>query len=112
MLCGNHSGRSLYSNQCLFVGSQRIIFSQFQDITAPVVATPGSPFWFFLDCSISDISSQELCTGSMLSFATFFFGDKFSASNREIDIGILVAWNVLALFGTWLCLMKFNYVNT
>ncbi len=48
----------------------------------------------------------------MITFATFFFGDKFSTSNRGIDIGALAAWNILALFGTYICLKKFNYVNT
>ncbi|KAL3761106.1 hypothetical protein ACHAWU_001375 [Discostella pseudostelligera] len=85
-----------------------IIFSQFQDITAPVVASTDSPFYFSLGCSNDD----GQCTGSMIEFATFFFGDKFSASNRGIDVGILAAWNILALIGTWVCLMKFNYVNT
>jgi hypothetical protein len=75
-----------------------------------VVASPGSPFWFFLGCSIDNDGGQ--CNGSMIEFATFFFGDKFSASNRGIDVGILAAWNILALIGTWVCLMKFNYVNT
>jgi len=87
---------------------QRIIFSQFQDITAPVVASTDSPLYFSLGCSNDD----GQCTGSMIEFATFFFGDKFSASNRGIDVGILAAWNILALIGTWVCLMKFNYVDT
>jgi hypothetical protein len=47
-----------------------------------------------------------------MTFATFFFGDKFSASNRGIDVGALAAWNILALFGTYISLKKFNYVNT
>lgn len=48
----------------------------------------------------------------MIQYSTFFFGGKFSASNRGIDIGVLAGWILLALSGTWFCLKKFNYVNT
>ena len=86
-----------------------IIFTQFVETSTKVIATAGSPFWFFLGCG-SD--TEAICSGSMFQYATYFFGGKFSPSNRGIDIGVLVAWNVLALFGTWFCLKKFNYVNT
>lgn len=48
----------------------------------------------------------------MLQYATFFFGGKFSAEDRAIDVGVLLGWILLALFGTWFCLKKFNYTNT
>lgn len=86
-----------------------ITFTQFEAISTPVKAVFGSPFWFFLGCG-TDINQE--CSGSMIQYATFFFGNKFSASNRGIDIGVLVGWIVLALFGTWFCLKKFNYTNT
>jgi len=86
-----------------------IIFTQFQEISTPVAAEEFSPFWFFLDCTIED---GESCSGSMIQYATFFFGGRFSASNRGMDVGVLVAWIVVALLGTWFCLKKFNYVNT
>lgn len=91
-----------------------IIFTQFEAIATPVNATESSPFWFFLGCANAsdEINEGGSCSGSLIEYATFFFGDKFSASNRGIDIGVLVGWIVLALFGTWFCLKKFNYVNT
>ena len=86
-----------------------IIFTQFQEISTPVAAEEFSPFWFSLGCTIED---GESCSGSMIQYATFFFGGRFSASNRGMDVGVLVAWIVVALLGTWFCLKKFNYVNT
>mmetsp|Transcript_888 Transcript_888/g.1257 ORF Transcript_888/g.1257 Transcript_888/m.1257 type:complete len:1050 (+) Transcript_888:1338-4487(+) len=86
-----------------------IIFTQFENVSTQVIASAGSPFWYSLDC---ETGYTDTCSASLLDFATFFFGGKFSASNRGIDIGVLVGWNLLALFGTWLCLKKFNYVNT
>mmetsp|Transcript_3324 Transcript_3324/g.5465 ORF Transcript_3324/g.5465 Transcript_3324/m.5465 type:complete len:1454 (+) Transcript_3324:67-4428(+) len=85
-----------------------IIFTQFETIPIEVTATPESPYWYFLGCNYN----ESECSASLLKFATFFFGGKFSESQRGIDIGVLVGWNLLALFGTWLCLKKFNYVNT
>ena len=85
-----------------------IIFTQFEAIPIQVTAAPQSQYWYFLDCN----DGESECSASLLEFATFFFGGKFSASQRGIDIGVLVGWNLLALFGTWLCLKKFNYVNT
>lgn len=87
-----------------------IIFSQFEGISTPVSATEKSPYWYFLGCQ--HMGETELCSGSMIEYATFFFGDKFSASNRMVDVGALCGWIILALFGTWLSLKKFNYVNT
>lgn len=90
-----------------------IIFTQFPAISTPVTAEPGSPFWFFLGCTVDDVDDQgESCAGSMIQYATFYFGNQFSAGNRGIDVGVLVGWIILALFGTWFCLKKFNYVNT
>ena len=88
-----------------------IVFTQFGDIDVKVEATGGSPFWFFLGCSADDVG-EGTCTGSMIQYATFFFGGVFKESNLGLDIGVLVGWNLLALFGTWVCLKKFNYVNT
>lgn len=85
-----------------------IIFTQFETIPIEVTATPESPYWYFLGCNYN----ESECSASLLKFATFFFGGKFSESQRGIDIGVLVGWNLLALFGTWFCLKKFNYVNT
>ena len=87
-----------------------IIFSQFEGISTPITATENSPYWYFLGCQHMD--ETELCSGSMIEYATFFFGDKFSVSNRMVDVGALCGWIILALFGTWLSLKKFNYVNT
>lgn len=84
-----------------------IVFTQFEYLSAIVTATEGSPFWFFLGC----VRGEE-CTASLMTYATWFFGGKFSAANRVIDIGVLVGWNLLALFGTWFCLKKLNYTNT
>lgn len=86
-----------------------IVFTQFEAVSTPVDAIPGSPFWFFLGCGTNTMGE---CSGSMIQFSTFFFGNKFTADNRGIDVGILVGWIVLALFGTWFCLKKFNYTNT
>ena len=91
-----------------------IVFSQFEEIPTLVVASDYSPFWYFLGCNQNgneDVGA-ELCSGSMIKYATFFFGDKFSAANRSIDVGALCGWIFLGLFGTWFCLKKFNYVNT
>lgn len=87
-----------------------IIFTQFADITTLVVASPGSPYWFSLDGCVDH--PDTVCSASLLEYATFFFGGNFSASQRGIDVGVLVGWNLLALLGTWFCLKKFNYVNT
>lgn len=89
-----------------------ISFTQFQAISTPVVATERSPFWFFLGCANDEQTEEESCSGSMIEYTSFFFGDRFSASNRGIDVGVLVGWVLLALFGIWFCLKKFNYVNT
>ena len=87
-----------------------IIFTQFQELSVNVVPDEYSPFWFHLGCKRDAVAGS--CYGSMIEYATFYFGGKFSASNRGMDVGVLVAWVVLALFGTWFCLKKFNYVNT
>ena len=76
-----------------------------------VTATERSPYWFYLDSTIDCVDGDD-CSGTFLDFATFFFGGKFSAANRGIDVGVLIAWILLALFGTWFCLKKFNYTNT
>lgn len=86
-----------------------IIFTQFEAISTPVDAIFGSPFWFFLGCGAQN---EDVCSGTMIEYATFFFGNIFSASNRGIDIGVLIGWILLALFGTFICLKKFNYTNT
>ncbi len=88
-----------------------IIFTQFEAIPTRVQPTENSPFWFYLGCGNGD-SGGETCYGSMIEYATFYFGEKFSASNRGIDVGVLIGWILLALFGTYVCLKKFNYVNT
>ena len=96
-----------------------IVFSQFDGITTPVVAESLSPYWFHLNCWTQCDMQEALmdesvcvCQGSLIDFCYFYFGGKFSTANRGIDVGVLVGRNLLALFGTWLCLKKFNYVNT
>ena len=97
-----------------------IIFTQFQDVSARVVATPLSPYFFYLQslgmpgCSAEALlnDGEDSCYGTMLDYAVQYFGGKFSEGNRGLDIGILLSWIVLALFGTWFCLKMFNYVNT
>ena len=73
-----------------------------------VTATESSPYWFHLGC----VDGSDDCSGSFLDYATFFFGGRFSAANRGIDVGVLIGWILLALFGTWFCLKKLNYTNT
>ena len=87
-----------------------IIFTQFEGLSQPVLATFNSPYWFYLGCG--GRAEGESCSGDLIDYATFFFGEQFSAANRGIDIGVLVGWILLALLGTWVCLIKFNYVNT
>ncbi len=87
----------------------RIIFTQFHGFSTPVVATVGSPFSISLSCP--DNNEWE-CSGTMIEYATFYFGGYFEASNRGLDVGILLVWLIVAFFGTWICLKKFNYVNT
>jgi ABC-type multidrug transport system permease subunit len=85
-----------------------IIFSQFEAI--PIQVTPAeenSPLWFKLNCH-----DNPECSTSLLDYASFYFGGYFTESHRGIDVGVLIGWNLLALFGTWFCLKKFNYVNT
>ena len=48
----------------------------------------------------------------MIDYANFYFGGYYEASNRALDIGVLLAWIIIAFIGTWICLKKFNYVNT
>ena len=84
----------------------RIIFTQFEGFSTPVVGTPGSPFSISLGCV------NQGCSGTMIDYATFYFGGYFEASNRALDIGVLLAWIIMAFTGTWICLKKFNYVNT
>uniref|UniRef100_A0A7S4MWX6 ABC transporter domain-containing protein n=1 Tax=Odontella aurita TaxID=265563 RepID=A0A7S4MWX6_9STRA len=88
-----------------------IVFTQFQGLNIPVKAEFGSPYWFSLGCTVE---TAETCdkTSTLVEYADNYFGGKFSASNRGLDVGILISWNILALFGTWFCLKKFNYVNT
>lgn len=86
-----------------------ITFTQLNAVSTPVVAIPYSPFWYYLGCANKNVAE---CSGSMIQYATFFFGGKFSAANRGLDIGVLTGWILLALFGTWFCLKKFNYTNT
>ena len=105
----------LISLFCVFPSSwqalEGIIFTQFEKLSNYVEASHLSPFWFFLGCSGRE-PTESSCSGSMIQYATYFFGDNFSASNRGMDVGVLLGWNALALLGTWICLMKFNYVNT
>jgi len=84
-----------------------------------VAASQFSPFWYYLEqqgtpgCTIQDkLADDGSCAGTMIDYATYYFGGKFSAANRGIDIGVLVGWILLALFGTWFCLKKLNYTNT
>lgn len=89
-----------------------IIFTQFESIPTLVVASEGTPYYFALGCSYEDGVAGAECSGSMLQYATFFFGGQFSASHHGLDVAVLLGWNLLAFFGTWFCLKKFNYVNT
>ena len=68
-----------------------IVFSQFEAISTPVNAIPQSPFFYHLGCKVTD----ESCSGSMIDYAEFFFGGKFTASNRGLDVGVLVGWILL-----------------
>jgi len=93
-----------------------IIFTTFEKLTATVIASELTPFWFYLQAQntpgCTPDESTDSCYGTMMQFATYYFGGRFSASNHWLDVGMLFAWNILALFGTWFCLRKFNYTNT
>ena len=91
-----------------------IVFSQFEGISSSVVADKEnhSPFYTSLrqngQCSVDTVE----CSGTAIEYASFYFGEKFSASNRGLDVGMLLAWIFLANFGTWICLKKLQFVNT
>lgn len=86
-----------------------IVFTQFEGYSTQVTADQSSPYYFHLGCRADD---PKPCTASLLKYADFFFGGDFKASNRLLDVAVLIAWNLLAFFGTWFCLKKLNYVNT
>jgi hypothetical protein len=85
-----------------------VVVSQFLGLQYPVIASPYSPYWFFLECT----DPLETCQGSMESYVNFFFGDKFGVGNRPVDLGITFFCLALARFALWLSLKKLNYVNT
>jgi len=88
-----------------------IVFTQFEGLDVPVVATTGSSFWYSLGCTWDTVDTCNN-TATMTEFAYQYFGTYFSPANRGLDIGILFVWVFVALFGTWFALWKFNYVNT
>lgn len=90
-----------------------LVMTQFKDIQVPVLAQPGSAFYFELGCAatIEDIS-DEPCTGTMEQFVNFFFGGRFTNDNFWLDIGVLLGYLLLSRILTYWALAKFNYSNS
>lgn len=91
-----------------------IAMTQFEGIDAPVLASTGSPYFFYLGClnRTAEELVEDPCTGTMESYVEFFFGGKFSIDNFYLDVFALVGYVILARLLTWFSLKKFNYVNT
>jgi len=88
-----------------------IAMTQFEGIDDPVLATPQSPYFFYLECN-NRTDVEAPCFGPMENYVQFFFGDKFSVDNFYLDLFALVGYVVLARLLIWFSLKKFNYVNT
>ena len=91
-----------------------IVTTQFEGVDLPVLATPGSPYFFSLNCQNKTMEEliESPCEGTMESYVEFFFGGKFSIDNYYLDVFALVGYVVLARILIWFSLKKFNYVNT
>lgn len=85
-----------------------IAMTQFDGITVPVVAEYRSPFFFNLNCT----EREEVCSGPMDEYVSFYFGSKFSLENYWMDVFVLIGYVFLARLLIWYSLKKFNYVNT
>lgn len=85
-----------------------ITMTQFDGLSVPVIAKPGSPFYFDLNCT----GTVEPCTGTIDEYVAFSFGSSFSPDNFYLDVFALVGYVVLARLLIWYALKKFNYVNT
>jgi hypothetical protein len=86
-----------------------LIVTQFNGMTDPVVATSGSPYFYYLGCTEGQ---ADQCQGTMEQFVDYFYGGKFTIDQFWLDIGVLLGFLVVAKLATHFALWKFNYVNT
>lgn len=86
--------------------------SQFDDITVPVEAEPGSPFFYALNCTNATIIADGSCRGDMNDYVGFYFGGKFTPDHFWIDVGALLGYLVLSRILSYWALYKFNYSNS
>ncbi|KAG7360096.1 ABC-2 type transporter-domain containing protein [Nitzschia inconspicua] len=87
-----------------------LVTTQFADNDTPVYPEFASPYFFYLNCTETDFHSE--CFGTIDNYVQFFFGGRFTLENFGLDVGVLVAYMILAKCVTEFALWKFNYVNT
>ncbi|KAG7353935.1 ABC transporter-like protein [Nitzschia inconspicua] len=87
-----------------------LVTTQFADNDTPVYPEFASPYFFYLNCTETDFHSE--CFGTIDNYVQFFFGGRFTLENFGLDVGVLIAYMILAKCVTEFALWKFNYVNT
>ena len=87
-----------------------LVTTQFYEDDTPVIAQYASPYWFNINCTINTAPGD--CEGTISDYVDFMFGGKFTLDNFWIDVGVLLAYMILAKGVQEFALYYFNYVNT
>ena len=89
-----------------------LVASQFDGDKTNIIASPGTPFWNFLDCDEQVADGVETCIGSAEDWIYASFGGNFVPENIPTDIIYLVCLFVMTRFVTYVALATLNYRST
>jgi ABC-type multidrug transport system permease subunit len=89
-----------------------LLVSQYRNDNTPIIASPGSAFWEFLDCDDKIAAGATECVGTAEQWVFASFGGEFVEDN--------IPWNILYLVGlaittrviTAIALKRLNYRST
>ena len=88
-----------------------LIASQFDGDDTPIVASPGTPFWNFLECE-DKVGPGEDCVGTAEQWVFASFGGNFLPEHIPRNIAYLVVLFVVTRATTGFALGNLNYRQT
>jgi ABC-type multidrug transport system permease subunit len=93
-----------------------LVTTQYYEDTTPVYATPLSPFFHFLNCTLDSteegVHTETQCVGTTEQYVYSFFGEEFQYDHIYYDAMALGAFLVAARLLTYWALKRFNYAAT
>jgi len=85
-----------------------LVASQFYDDQTPVIASPGTSFYLYLNCTIGQ---PELCEGTVAQYVGVFCGWRFDFDHILYDACALGLFLIFARVLTYYALKRFNYAS-